>query len=124
MRQALPGISTSGLLFGGELRRALGDERVRPADPDVALLAHVDDHLAAGPERIRQRARVADRHRGRARAVAHTEVRDRSVARVPRDDLAGQLVGAGRVARRGGGELARAAGLARRTEARPDEAAG
>src|SRR3954465_12012944 len=90
IRQALPATSTSGLrLVGGELRRALGDQRVLLAHVPVALLAHVDDHLAPLAEGIGERPLVGHRHRPLAAPIAYPEVRDRPVARVPRLDLPG-----------------------------------
>src|SRR3954463_12619609 len=110
IRQALPATSTSGLrLIGSELRGALRDQRVLLADVGVALLAHVDDHLAPLAERVGERALVGPGHGARAGAVAYPEVRHGSVPGVPRLDLAGELV---HLARLGGGEqLARRARL-------------
>ena len=109
-------------VFGRELRRALGHQRVLLADEDVALLADVDDDLAPGTEGIGQDPLVAHRHRHLAGAVADAEVRHRALALVPRHDLAGQLVGLARLGPRSS-ELARAARLARGAEARVDERA-
>src|SRR4051812_5874195 len=101
IRQARPsvGIAASlGLGLGlvlGELRRALRDQRVLLADEDRALPAHRDDDLAVLPERVGHRAGVPDGDRRRsALAVAHPEVERVAPARVARDDLASQLVGA------------------------------
>ena len=68
-----PSVAITSVLPGGELRRALGDQRVGLADEAGAPPAHGDDHLAPVAEGIGHRARVADRHRSRARAVAHAE---------------------------------------------------
>src|ERR1044071_5499429 len=91
IRQALPATNTSGLVRG-ELRRALGHQRILLADEQRALLANVDDDLAPGPERVRQHALVAHRHRHVAIAIAHPEVRDGALVRIARDHLAGELV--------------------------------
>src|SRR4051794_1719246 len=97
IRQALPAISTgppsSGLvLLGGELRRALRDQRSLLPDEPLALAADADDHLAALAERVGQRPVVGDRHRALPGAIAHPEVRRRALAGIPRLDLAGELV--------------------------------
>src|SRR5829696_9178977 len=118
IRHALPATSTSALVRR-ELRRALGHQRVLLADEDAALLADVHDDLAPGPERVRQHAVVADRHRHAARTVAHPEVRDRAVALIARHDLAGELVGLARLGL--AQQLARAPSLAGGREARVDE---
>src|SRR4051812_42802039 len=87
IRQALPAISTgaprSGLaLLGGELRRALRDQRALLPHEAVALPAHAHDHLAPLPERIRQRALVGDGHGALAGAVAYPEVGRGALPRV------------------------------------------
>src|SRR5215218_6476826 len=97
MRQALPAISTgappSGLvLLGGELRRALRDQRALLAHEAVALPADADDDLAPFPERVGQRPVVGDGHGALAGAIAHAEVGRGSLARVARLDLARELV--------------------------------
>src|SRR5215208_3678045 len=127
MRQALPAISTgappSGLvLLGGELRRALRDQRAPLTDEPVALPAHADDHLAALPEGIWERPLVGDGHGALAGPVAYPEVRRRALAGVARLDLARELVDlAGLRARQ---QLARRARLAGGAEARVDEGSG
>src|SRR3954453_10583961 len=60
-------------VLGRELRRALRHQRIGLADPGPALLADADTDLAVVGERIRDRARVAHRDRGRAVEVADTE---------------------------------------------------
>src|SRR5918994_4777607 len=73
-RQAEPTPATSaGLLFLRELRRALGHERVALGDEGALLQLTRDDHLATLPEGVRHRARVDDRDRLRAVAIADAE---------------------------------------------------
>src|ERR1043165_2482267 len=107
IRHALPATNTSGLVRG-ELRRALGHQRILLADEQVALLADVDDDLAPGPERIRQHALVAHRHGDLAAAIAHPEVRHGALVRIARDHLPGELVRLARLRR--AQQLRRAAG--------------
>src|SRR5215208_1314976 len=105
--------------LGRELRRALGDERVRLALESRALLAHVDHDLAPLAERIRDLPDVADRDAGAALAVLDAErVRRALVLPAALRDLAGQLV---RLARLGAGQLARLARLTGGREARVHE---
>src|ERR671916_299709 len=78
IRQALPTVSIADslsllLLLGGELRRALGDQRIVLADEGVTLAANVDDHLAALAEGIGNRPVVGDRHGLAARTILHAE---------------------------------------------------
>src|SRR5215207_3745466 len=102
MRQALPAISTgpppSGpVLLGGELRRALRDQRALLAHEAGALPPHADDDLATLAERVGQRSVIGDGHGALARAVAHAEVRRGPLAGVPGLDLARELVDLARV---------------------------
>src|SRR3954447_19080827 len=104
------------LLLLGELRRALGDERVslghERAVPELAR----DDHLAPLPEWIGHDARVGDRHRGGAVPVAHAETE--VVADVPDgavDHPAGEVV------RAAGLDVAGLAGLGGGAEAGVDQ---
>src|SRR5881409_1817473 len=123
IRQARPrtgmGAWLGRALAVGELRRALRHQRVALADEARALLAHRDDHLAAGAERVGHRSGVADRHRGTPGAVAHAEVERVAPPDVAGGHLAGELVGAARLRARH--ELAGRLGGARRAEARVDE---
>src|SRR4051794_29362590 len=83
IRQARPRTATAGsaLLLGlGELRRALGDQRVLLPDEHGALLADVDDDLAALAERVGHRALVAHGHRAGPVPVAHPEQQCRALA--------------------------------------------
>src|SRR5438093_3863811 len=75
IRQARPtmAIRRLGSGLGGELGRALGDQRVPLADEHGALLADGHDDLAAIAKRVRHGTHVADRNRGGALAVAHAE---------------------------------------------------
>src|SRR3954452_25286830 len=109
--QPEPRLSTrSGLLLGGELRGALRHQRVVLADERRALLADVDDDLAAVAEWVGQRPLVRDGDGDAPLAVAHPEgvggarAGDRAGL-----DLAGQLVRPSRL--RAGHQLARRAGL-------------
>src|SRR5215208_1227893 len=127
IRQALPAISTGApssrlVRLGGELRRALRDQRSLLADEGVALAAHAHDHLAPLPERIGKRPLVGDGHGPLAGAVANPEVRRRALAGVAGLDLAGELVDLAGVRARE--QLARRARLAGRGEAGVDEGSG
>src|SRR3954452_22438128 len=107
---------SAGLLVLRELRRAFRDERVALADERAALELTRDDHLAPLAEGVGHHARVGDRHRGGAVAVAHAEAElVAPVADRPLDHLSGELVGAARL------ELARLARLRGGAEARVDQ---
>src|SRR3954453_12261720 len=124
IRQARPRIAINlARVRGLELARALRDQRVPLADEHRALLADVDDDLAALAEGVGDRPDVAHGHRRVARSVAHTEEqRAAIVVDGPRRDLAGELVGAAGLGPVG--ELARGLGLGRGAERRVRQRAG
>src|SRR3954468_8060698 len=124
-RQAAPTSGMSRRAAGAvvlELRGALGHERVALADEGAVLELARDDHLAPVAERVRDRARVADRHGLRALAVLNLEEqRGALVADRAGHDLAGHLGAAATAARRE--DLGRRSRLGRAGEARVEEGA-
>src|SRR3954454_4978525 len=110
-----PAISSRRLLLG-ELRGALGDERVALAHEGAVPELALDDHLAAVVERVRDLACVAHRHRGAAVAVA--DAAEELAAAMP--DRAVHVL-AGHLVRAAGLDLRGLAGLRRCAEARVDE---
>src|SRR4051794_14271434 len=125
IRQARPRVAISGpLVLRGELRRALGDQRVLLARPLRPALADADADLAPVAERVGHRSGVHHRDRRRAVQILDAEA-DRGAADVTDravDDPAVDLVGLARLALLE--QVARLELLDRRAHRREDQRAG